>query len=529
MSPPPPQVRPTPNVPPPVPGDLTDELLAASEWSDELLSHAGIPIRDVPIVTIGGGLGSFAFVDVLRIAGVPANALRVLSDLTVPYRTYRQLARNSQVPDDERLRSDSASVMDNIWGWPSYAWRESFEARTLRGFLAPLFQVATEPILTDYYTPRAGQVYRSVDREMARIGWSHLLDRGQVRVVRRRRGGGYFVVLTPPPGSSPTRRVAYRVHIVHLAVGYPGLRFLPDLQHFRQVTQDYAHVVNAYEPHDHVYQELRRRPSTVLVRGSGIVAMRILQRLIEDVEQQGARTTIIHLFRTYVDRSHGSSVFMRRRGGDGFAYQGFNWPRAAWGGQLKERLERAEGDERAEMLKRWGGTNTPRRKLWQQELRRARQAGFYRPAVGRVVEVRRGPDATILTRVEHHDGVTRDHLANYVIDATGLEADVRQHRLVADLLDHAGAGRNPLGRLDVDRSFEVRGTRSGTGRIYASGSATLGGYYAGVDSFLGLQYTALTIADELAGLGYGHRIGPARSLGQWWRWVRGRPPNGTGA
>ena len=49
---------------------------------------------------------------------------------------------------------------------------------------------------------------------------------------------------------------------------------------------------------------------------------------------------------------------------------------------------------------------------------------------------------------------------------------------------------------------------------------TLGGYYAGVDSFLGLQYAALRIHDNLVDAGFGQRIGPGRSTSQWWKWAR---------
>ena len=75
----------------------------------------------------------------------------------------------------------------------------------------------------------------------------------------------------------------------------------------------------------------------------------------------------------------------------------------------------------------------------------------------------------------------------------------------------------------VERDFTVRGTQSGTGRLYASGSITLGGYYAGVDSFLGLHYSALRIADALAENGFGKKIGPLRSTSQWWKWARNKP------
>ena len=93
--------------------------------------------------------------------------------------------------------------------------------------------------------------------------------------------------------------------------------------------------------------------------------------------------------------------------------------------------------------------------------------------------------------------------------------------MLADLLDHGGAGRNPLGRLDVERTFEVKGTRAESGRMYASGTATLGGYFPGVDTFLGLQIAAQEIADDLAELGFCHKLGPVRSTGQWWKWARG--------
>ncbi len=96
--------------------------------------------------------------------------------------------------------------------------------------------------------------------------------------------------------------------------------------------------------------------------------------------------------------------------------------------------------------------------------------------------------------------------------------------MLADLLDHSNARRNVLGRLDVERDFEVRGTRNGNGKVYASGSATLGGYFPGVDTFLGLQIAAQEIADDLAMQGFCARLGAMRSTAQWWRWVRNQQP-----
>lgn len=497
-------------------GDITDELLATDVWTDDMVAAAGIPIVDVPFVTIGGGIGSFVTVDYLRIAGVPTHDIRVLSALDVPWQTYEYLTRVSQIPRGERLRSDSASRPDNIWGFPSYALSEAIATRSL----APLWQVFVEPIFADYWTPKAGQVFESLERERQRIRYDEMLVKGLVRVVRKRVGGGYFSILTPPEGTAPTRRVAFRSRFVHVAVGYPGLKFLPDLQTYRTEHGDYNRIVNAYEPHEHVYDKLLVEPSIVVVRGGGIVASRVLQRLMDDRLSRGAQTQIVHIFRTFVTGAHGPSVLMRRKGGHGWAYQGFNYPKSVWGGQLKQRMRRLEGADRAALYKVIGGTNTPYRRSWQQQMHRGRHEGWYRTVTGQVAELE-ARDGMVVSRVNTGEGVL-EVAADFVIDCTGLEADIGEHRLLDDLLRHSSAGRNPVGRLDVERTFELRGTRNGDGVLYASGAATLGGYFPGVDTFLGLQIAAQEIVDDLARQGFGRRIGVWRSTRGWFGWLRNR-------
>ena len=500
-------------------GDLTEELLAGDWWTDDMVAAAGIPVTDVPFVSVGGGIGSFVTVDYLRIAGVGPERIRVLSNIDYPWQTYEYLTRVSQIPRGERIRSDSASRPDNIWGFPSYALAEAVRARSLK----PLWQVLVEPIWADFYTPEAGQVFTGLEREAQRIGYPRMVVKGQVRMVRRRRGGGYFTILTPPEGTSATKRVAYRSDFVHLAVGYPGLKFLPDLQHFRTQQQDYHHVVSAYEDHEHVYDLARARPLVVMLRGGGIVSSRVLQRLMDDRAAYGLPTQIVHVFRTYVSGTHGPNAWNRRKGGNGFAYQGFNYPKSVWGGQLKSKMRTLEGEQRAAAYKRMGGTNTPWRRRWQAQMREGRTGGWYRAMSGTVEDMRLGDGGQVISRVKTAEG-TVDVAADFVIDCTGLEADIAEHRVLADMLAHSGAARNPVGRLDVERSFELRGAGSGAGCVYASGSAALGGYFPGVDTFLGLQVAGQVIADDLAGRGFCRRIGPVWSTSQWLRWVRGQQP-----
>jgi hypothetical protein len=501
-------------------GDLTEELLTSDWWTDAMVQAAGIPMVDVALVTVGGGMGSFVTVDYLRIAGVTTDRIRVLSDIDYPWQTYEYLTRVSQIPRPERIRSDSASRPDNIWGFPSYALAEAFHDRTLK----PLRQVLVEPIWADYYTPCAGQVFEGLEREAKRISYPDMLVKGQVRMIRRRHGegGGYFTILTPPD-AVPARRVAYRSQFVHVAVGYPGLKYLPELQSFRTENQDFYHVVSAYEDHEHVYDRLRVKHGVVLIRGGGIVASRVLQRLMDDRAKYNLSTDIVHLFRTYVSGSHGPNQWMRRKGGNGWAYQGFNYPKSVWGGQLKAKMRRLEGERRATEYDLMGGTNTPYRRRWQMQMNEGRAGGWYRVLAGTVEQMKVREDGMVVSQVKTSQG-TFEVAADFVIDCTGLEADISEHRVLADLLEHSGAGRNPKGRLDVERTFELRGTRSGPGVMYASGASTLGGYFPGVDTFLGLQIAAQEITDDLARRRFCRKIGPGRSVRQWLRWVSGKQP-----
>jgi hypothetical protein len=499
-------------------GDLTDELLRSDQWTDEMLQAAGIPVTDMPLVSVGGGIGSFVTVDYLRIAGVTTDRIAILSNLDYPWQTYEYLTRVSQIPKPERIRSDSASRPDNIWGFPSYALAEAIGDRTL----APLWQVLIEPIFADYYTPKAGRVFAGLEREAKRIDYPRMLVKGQVRMIRKRRGGGYFIILTPMVGSTPTKRLAYRAEFIHLAIGYPGLRFLPELQEFRTAQQDFHHVVSAYEEHEHIYEAARTKHLVVMLRGGGIVASRVLQRLMDDRAKHGLSTDIVHLFRTYITTSHGPNAWNRRKGAHGFAYQGFNYPKSVWGGQLKARMRKLEGEDRGKAYKLMGGTNTPYRRRWQSQMKAGREAGWYRTMAGTVEEMRLD-QGMIVSCVKTQAGMV-EVAADFVIDCTGLEADIAEHRVLADLLEHSGVGRNPLGRLDVERTFELRGASSGPGVVYASGATTLGGYFPGVDTFLGLQVAAQEIADDLARRGFCRRIGTFRSIRQWLRWARNKQP-----
>jgi pSer/pThr/pTyr-binding forkhead associated (FHA) protein len=488
----------------------------------DVLAQSGLPGTASDYLTLGAGLGSFIWADHLAVRGARPEQMAAIGIESIPHARYRRLCLNSQIADHERLRSNSESTPDNIWGWPGYGAREAWsEARSGRVLTAAsiLLRILGEPALAETYTPRAFDVYVGIDREAARIGWPRIYRYGRIRALRKTTDGRYVVAYSGADG--------HAVHVashLHLATGYPALQFLPDLQRYRETTGDFQGVVNAYEHHDHVYAHLRQHGGTVLLRGRGIVASRLLQRLWEE-RRHNPRIQVIHLLRTPLDRGHRYKL-ARRKVKNHFELQPFNWPKACFGGGLRATLEHATPEERKQLLTDWGGTTTAPRSDWEAIVDEGLAQGWYRVCFGEVAAVERGQDGTLWTTVKTHAQGPIRLGASFIVDATGLDARVMANPLLRDLVEHHGLPLNMMGRLAVESDFELLAMRNGPGRMYAAGSMTLGGPLAPVDSFLGLAFAAQRSADALSALGAPglRRLGPVRSLSQFARWSRGAPP-----
>ncbi|MCS6814346.1 MAG: hypothetical protein NZ772_12380, partial [Cyanobacteria bacterium] len=495
------------------------------------LHSTGLPVQEVDYLAIGGGLGSFTWVDLLRIGGVLPAQVLVLGMEPQPYARYQRLCQNSQIPAHERLRSNSDSCPDNIWGFPSYAWREAWHdlrQGKLVNACAYLWQVFTEPILAETYTPRSGNVFASIDREANRIGWAQMFTYGRVRALRKTQDGRYVAAYSRSTSHRRDHALAI-ARYVHLAIGYPAIQFLPDLQAYRQQTQDFYTVVNAYEQHEHVYDHLTQHGGTVVLRGRGIVASRIIQRLHE-LRHRNPNIQVVHLMRSPKVRGNrfGNSQRPVRHHQE---FQPFNWPKACWGGDLRVLLEKATPEQRQQLLTTWGGTTTADRRDWQRILQEGLRSGWYQIQFGDVETVTAellpdGRRQTLSILRSHSDLPPQPLRADFIIDATGLDAKVTANPFLNDLVTHYNLPLNYLGRLTVANDFELTELRNQRGRVYAAGATTLGGPYAAVDSFLGLQYAALQSVTSLAaahaaGL---HPLTWQRSLSQWWKWVLNQSP-----
>ncbi|YAF94912.1 MAG: FHA domain-containing protein [Nodularia sp. CChRGM 3473] len=520
--------NPDPGLPPappmtPLASNFPPPAFQAETVVVQALHATGLPVDECDYLAIGAGLGSFVWVDLLRISGVSADKIVALGLEGEPYARYKRLCLNSQIPLHERLRSNSDSCPDNIWGWPSYALREAwrdFSKGQLNSASRYLWQVFAEPTFAETYTPRASNVFDSIDREVKRIGWHQIYRYGRVRAIRKTDDGRYCVAYSRGPGNYAFLVSRY----LHLATGYPAIQFLPDLQAYREKYQDFKSVVNAYEAHDHVYQQLEQQGGTVLIRGRGIVASRIIQRIYE-ARKQNRQITVLHLMRS--PKPQGNKFQKTQRlVKNHYEFQPFNWPKACWGGELRVMLEKASPDERQRLLADWGGTTTADRHDWQDITERGLSEGWYQITFGEVKAVERDTQNRTITHIQEKGFGEMKLAADFIVDATGLDAKVDASPLLEDLVKHYNLPLNHLGRLVVANNFELLEMRSGKGQIYAAGAITLGGPYAAVDSFLGLQYSALVAVDGLAAARAPgvHRLNTVSSFRQWLKWVFNQSP-----
>lgn len=495
----------------------------AQKVAVQALHATGLPVDESDYLAIGAGLGSFIWADLLRISGVRADKIVALGLEGEPYARYKRLCLNSQIPLYERLRSNSDSCPDNIWGWPSYALREAWHDCTkgqIKSAFKYLWQVFAEPTFAETYTPRAGNVFDSIDREAKRIGWNQIYRYGRVRGIRKTDDGRYCIAYSRAPGNYAFLVSRY----LHLATGYPAIQFLPDLQAYREKYQDFKSVVNAYEAHDHVYEQLEQQGGTVLIRGRGIVASRIVQRIYE-ARKRNQNIAVLHLMRS--PKPQGNKFQNTQRlVKNHYEFQPFNWPKACWGGELRVMLEKATPDERKRLLADWGGTTTADRQDWQQITAQGLSEGWYQITFGEVLDVERDAQNRTITRIREQSFGEMKLLADFIVDATGLDAKVDANPLIADLVKHYNLPVNHLGRLTVANNFELVEMRSDRGQMYAAGAITLGGPYAAVDSFLGLQYAALVAVDGLAAARAPgvHRLNTISSFRQWLKWVLNQSP-----
>ena len=517
------------------------------------LNATGLKVETTTYATLGGGMGSFVYADTLRIYGVDANKIVAIGLKTIPYERYQNLLENCQIKTlyRKRIRSGSDSCPDNIWGFPGYAirdaWRAFFNGEAGRS-LYHLWQVFSEPVGADTYTPRAEDVFASMDAEMERIQWSEMIRTGVIKSIRKTEDGRYAIAYTATQIERQEQEIVRQenkfllARYVHLCTGYPALKLLPELQVYRdkynEITQNHKRVVHGYEPHDYLYENLEKKGGVVVIRGFGIVASQILDRLY--IAKKAAKRIkkdlkICHIGRT---RKTGNEFPPARRFVEhNWEFQPYNWPKACWGGDMRSQLEAADPFKRRELLDAWGDTTTASRSEWRKYIREGLMEKWYQQKFGTFENLEQDEAGKLVITLRQENKVEEESQviekdkvieikADYVIDCTGLISDLQESPLLKDLIEHYHLDLNIQRRFHVENDFEIKKMANKKGRMYASGIITLGGPYAGVDTFLGLQYSAHRIAESLVKLKAPKMQGlnPIRSFFQWIKWIIRQTP-----
>lgn len=254
-------------------------------------------VREVDFLSIGGGIGSFCWVDTLRIHGVPAEKIAVISPSEKPYHQFKAYCDAIGLTKNDRLRSDSGSRPDNFWGFPGYGLTEALKKPKI------LLQLLFEPFIFGYYSPTAGQVYKALDREAVRISWSKMLVNGKAVSLTKQRDGRFLVEC------KPKNRVIARV--VHLSLGHGKVR----------------NTKNPYKLNDKLLKEITKKGGKVLVIGRGTGAQKIVDKLLDS-----KKLKVISFHAEPEEPTDSRGVKQKRL--LTWRLQQFNWPRAAFGGGL---------------------------------------------------------------------------------------------------------------------------------------------------------------------------------------------------
>ena len=234
---------------------------------DELQS-SGFGLEEKMFVSLGGGIGSFSWVNSLRVHAVVPNNIAVIAQHRLPYQQFKTYCDHSGLTPQDRLRSDSGARPDNLWGFPGYAVSEFVENLQAGKWLAAgkiAGQIFTEPFGCDFYTPTAGRVYASLDREMARMGWSSMLRQGTALFLRKLSDGRFAIFY-----QEPSHHICVIIaNIVHLALGHTVRR--PDYLHSLTTELKTVQVLSGYELQEDFFRTVEETDALVVVVGRGIV------------------------------------------------------------------------------------------------------------------------------------------------------------------------------------------------------------------------------------------------------------------
>jgi|GEM_PF-4770856 len=299
-------------------------------------------VRKVEFLSVGGGIGSFCWVDTLRIHGVPANKIAVISPYKKPYTQLKKYCDAIKLTEDEKFRSDSGSRPDNFWGFPGYGLSEALDELKNHKFtkaLKLIFQLFFEPFIFGYYSPTAGRVYKAIDRESERISWRKCLISGYATNLTKLSNGSFKI--------NYNQNKSIIANVVHLSLGHS------------QISTS-ENTINAYEITDKKWEFITKSGGVVMVIGRGASAQKIIDYLLKF-----KNIKIVSLHRETEKTNDFRGLTQKRF--LSWRLQQFNWPKAVFGGGLMDKIDPI-----------WSLPSATPDKKWLTKLKKAIKVGKYR-------------------------------------------------------------------------------------------------------------------------------------------------------
>lgn len=417
-----------------------------------------IPHREKEFVSIGGGMGSFCWVNTLRIHGISSSQIEVISPNTLPFQQFKIYCDNSGLTSSNRLRSDSGARPDNIWGFPGYALSEivdELKSRKIKKALGIFWQISSEGALTDYYTPKAGRVYKSIEREALRIGWENSLQLGLALAIRKLNDGRFAIFYKPLNSKNVSAVIC---NILHVSLGHKVRS--------KNLTEQ---SVSIYSPNEREINKFIAQGGRVVVIGRGIAAAKVVERLINE-RKNGANLEIVSFFRT------NEKPYGKQKNLAGWKLQFFNWPKGAFSNLKTAKTPHA--------------TTSPRKK-WVNLINEALKEGYYKTHIGNISQI--GEINTDL-----------------IIDCTGFDDTFSNFPVLNDLMNYYNLPLLQNGGIKLNTNFQIEKL----GQLFVTGSLAAGNDYGPVDSFTGQQYAALKSIEVL-----NLKLNILSSFSEWLKWT----------
>lgn len=386
-------------------------------------------VQEVKFLSIGGGIGSFVWVNALRIHGVPAEDILVVSENKMPYYQLKKYCDAIGLTARERLRSDSGARPDNFWGFPGYGLSEAYENLKSHKFASGvkiLLQLFIEPFAFGYYSPTAGRVYNALSREARRISWEKSKVAGRAVSIEKLPDGRFRVLC------NPQRTII--TNVVHLSLGHGKIRKT-------------SNSLPAYELTESLWKKISKKGGTVLVVGRGTTAQKVVERLLnmKNIE-------VVSLHRDLANIKDSRGLMQRKL--HSWRLQQFNWPRAAFSDTLI-----------GQDLQWYAPSAVP-------------NTNFINIVKKNIISGR-------YKIVENKKGIQE----NFTIDCTGFDERAKTNKLYAKLVTKYKLPLNPNGTIKTGEFFEVPALCGYQTRLFITGIGAAN-TYGPVDSFFGAQYAA---------------------------------------